>query len=158
MPGEDNRIRAFSDRVCDRAPHRLNRILKIKSTGKLRPEPKRHARRCDSNNRDPDSVDFLQQIRPDLGELVLRICELACVPAPLLPASARLAAWALVWAEAAWAVAGRTSPLPALPLLLLCEGYPMGPGAAQRELGLLPRPLDRTLADAIAWYRGRRAG
>jgi hypothetical protein len=87
--------------------------------------------------------------------LCRRICELASVPPPRWPASARLAAWALLWAEAAWAVAGAASPLPALPLLLLCDGYPMEPGPAQRELGLRLRPLDATLADAIAWYRGR---
>jgi dihydroflavonol-4-reductase len=88
--------------------------------------------------------------------LCRRICELAGVPPPPFPASARLAAWALVWTEAAWAAGGRPSPLPALPALLLCDSYPMEPGPAQRALGLRPRPLDRTLADAIAWHRGRQ--
>jgi nucleoside-diphosphate-sugar epimerase len=43
--------------------------------------------------------------------------------------------------------------LPAIGPLLVLDGYPMAPSADQRALGVLPRPLDDTLRDAIAWYR-----
>jgi hypothetical protein len=43
--------------------------------------------------------------------------------------------------------------VPALGSLLVLDGYPLQPGPEQRALGVLPRPLDDTLRDAIAWYR-----
>jgi dihydroflavonol-4-reductase len=85
--------------------------------------------------------------------LAARVCDLAGVPAPRLQVSARLAAGAALWAEAAWAFVGRPSPLPTIGLLLILDGYPMQPSAEQRALGALPRPLDETLRDSIAWYR-----
>lgn len=85
--------------------------------------------------------------------LAARICNLAGVPAPRLRVPARLAAGGALWAEAAWAVLGRPSPLPAIGPLLILERYPTGPSAGQRALGVLPRPLDETLRDSIAWYR-----
>jgi dihydroflavonol-4-reductase len=85
--------------------------------------------------------------------LAARVCDLAGVPAPRLQVSARVAAGAALWAEAAWAFVGRPSPLPTIGLLLILDGYPMRPSAEQRALGALPRPLDETLRDSIAWYR-----
>jgi nucleoside-diphosphate-sugar epimerase len=85
--------------------------------------------------------------------LATRVCNLAGVPAPRLHVSARLAAGAALWGEAAWAFVGRPSPLPTIVLLLILDGYPMRPSAEQRALGAMPRPLDETLRDSIAWYR-----
>jgi dihydroflavonol-4-reductase len=84
--------------------------------------------------------------------LAARLCHLARVPAPRLQVSARLAAGGALWAEAAWAFFGHPSPLPAIGLLLILDSYPMQPSLEQRALGALPRPLDETLRDSIAWY------
>ena len=85
--------------------------------------------------------------------LAARVCAFAGVPAPRLRVSARLVAGGALWAEAAWALAGRPSPLPVIGQLLLLEGYPMRPSMGQRALGAMPRPLDETLRDSIAWYK-----
>lgn len=85
--------------------------------------------------------------------LARRVCALAGAAAPRLRVPARLAAAGALWAEAAWAVLGRPSPLPAIGPLLVLDGYPMATSAEQRALGVPPRPLDDTLRDAIAWYR-----
>jgi dihydroflavonol-4-reductase len=85
--------------------------------------------------------------------LAARVCHLAGAPAPRLQVSARLAAGGALWAEAAWAFFGHPSPLPAIGLLLILDSYPMQPSVEQRALGALPRPLDDTLRDSIAWYR-----
>jgi dihydroflavonol-4-reductase len=86
-------------------------------------------------------------------KLAARVCDLAGVSAPRLSVSARLAAGAALWAETVWALLGRPSPFPALGPLLILESYPMYPSAEQLALGALPRPLDETLRDSIAWYR-----
>ena len=86
--------------------------------------------------------------------LALRVCQLAGVAAPRRRLPARLAAGAMLATEAGWAVLGWPSPVPALGSLLVLDGYPMQPGLVQRALGVVPRPLQDTLHDAIAWYRG----
>jgi hypothetical protein len=48
---------------------------------------------------------------------------------------------------------GMPAPFPSLPALLLCEARATGIAEQQRALGVLPRPLEETLRDAIAWYR-----
>lgn len=85
--------------------------------------------------------------------LVARICHLAGVSAPRFKVSARLAAGGALWAETVWALVGQPSPLPTIGLLLILDGYATQPSAEQRALGVLPRPLDETLRDSIAWYR-----
>jgi dihydroflavonol-4-reductase len=89
--------------------------------------------------------------RTDL--LAARVCTLARASAPRLRVPARLAVAGVLCAEAGWALIGRSSPLPAIGPLLVLDGYAMPPSAEQRALGVLPRPLDETLRDAIAWYR-----
>lgn len=86
--------------------------------------------------------------------LAARVCALAGVAAPRPRLPARLAAGAMLWTEAGWALLGRPSPVPALGSLLVLDGYPAQPGALQRKLAVVPRPLDDTLRDAIGWYRG----
>ena len=87
--------------------------------------------------------------------LSARACSIAGVRPPRLRGSARAAATLAYWAERAFTLTGRRAPFPSLPALLLCEARAMGLGTEQRALGALPRPLDETLSDSIAWYRGR---
>ena len=89
--------------------------------------------------------------RTDL--LARRVCALAGAASPRLRMPTRLAVAGTLWAEAAWAALGRPSPLPAIGPMLLLDGYRMPPSADQLALGVVPRPLDETLRDAIDWYR-----
>jgi nucleoside-diphosphate-sugar epimerase len=88
-----------------------------------------------------------------VDDLAARACAIAGVRAPRLRASTRVGAALSYWAEAAFGLAGRRSPVPALPMLLVRYSYPMEPSAAQRQLGGSVRSLSATLRDAIAWYR-----
>ena len=85
--------------------------------------------------------------------LALQVCRLAGVAAPRRRLPGLLAAGSLLGAEAAWALLGRPSPVPALGSLLVLDAYAQAPGALQQALGVQPRPLDDTLRDALAWYR-----
>jgi len=85
--------------------------------------------------------------------LIAEICRIGGARPPRLRASTTLSAAAAYWAEAAWALVGRSSPFPALPLLLLCASHAMQPTADQQWLGIRPRPLQQTLRAAIDWYR-----
>lgn len=87
-----------------------------------------------------------------MARLVTAACRMHGVAPPRLRGSTRLGAALTYLAEAAYGAAGRTSPVPALPLLLFRYGYPMEPGAEQRALGVVARPLSETLRDAIDWY------
>ena len=61
----------------DRAPDRLNRILKIDPVSKFRSKPKRHARRRDSDNGKLDPLDLLQNERLNFREWMFRIGKFA---------------------------------------------------------------------------------
>lgn len=91
----------------------------------------------------------------DIGAdaLSARACALVGRRPPVFRASARVTAAAAYGTEWLLSAAGLPAPFPSLPALLLCEARATGVGAWQRALGVLPRPLDETLRDAIAWYR-----
>src|SRR6266508_1464620 len=77
MPSKNNRICALSLRFRDRAPDGLNWILKIDPVGKFRSKPKRHPRRCDSDNSKLDPGNLLQNERLNPGEWVFCIGKFA---------------------------------------------------------------------------------
>lgn len=85
--------------------------------------------------------------------LSARACALVGRRPPVLRASARVTAAAAYGTEWLLSAAGLPAPFPSLPALLLCEARATGVGESQRALGVLPRPLDETLRDSIAWYR-----
>ena len=85
--------------------------------------------------------------------LATLVCTLAGASAPRLRLPTRWLVAGALCAEAGWALLGRPSPLPAIAPLLVLDAYPMPPGAEQRALGVIPRPLEETLRDAIGWYR-----
>lgn len=86
-------------------------------------------------------------------EVAALVCRLAGVAAPRRRLPGRLAAAGLGWTEAGWALLKWPSPVPVLGPLLLLDSHPMQPGPAQRAMGVQPRALQQTLADALAWYR-----
>lgn len=89
------------------------------------------------------------------GSLATRICQIgqASVPAPRLRLPPRGTLALALAAEATLGLARRASPSPSLATMLVNECYWTAPGTAQRGLGVWPRPLSVTLADAIDWYR-----
>lgn len=88
-----------------------------------------------------------------ISSLFARICEAGGARPPALSAPASLAALAATVNDALLSRAGRPTSQAALAALLVLQQGPTSPSRAQRDLGLHPRPLSRTIADAIAWYR-----
>lgn len=85
--------------------------------------------------------------------LAARICELGDARPPALRGSSLLGAAGLFWAESLFAIAGRESPWPSLPMLLTAVSRQMDVSPEQRALGIQPRDLEDTLRDAVSWYR-----
>lgn len=86
-------------------------------------------------------------------ELFSWICEIGGARPPRLFAPASLGVLTGYWTEMLLTMLGQESPLPALAAMLTYTHEWQTPGAAQRELGIVPRPLSATLLDAIRWYR-----
>jgi dihydroflavonol-4-reductase len=81
-------------------------------------------------------------------DLFERVAELSGVRHPLLVLPREAGALARA-AEAA----GLPSPVSAEGLVLMAQNWRYSSAKARRELGYRARPLDRTLADTIDWYR-----
>ena len=101
--------------------------------------------------RAPQLPIFGHNIRVD--ELSEQICDMAGVPAPRLKAPLMMTLAGAYWAETAAAMVGRKSAWPSLPMLLTGAGHAVEISPAQQALGVAPRALSQTLADALAWYR-----
>lgn len=87
-----------------------------------------------------------------LRALVRLVCGLRAVPEPRLSVPSGLGTAGLYAIETAYALAGRKTPWPSLPMLLLDASYAAAPSPLQRRLHPTLRPLEETLEDAIAWY------
>lgn len=87
-----------------------------------------------------------------IGHLAEVACDMFGVAPPRLNASTRLGAALAYVGEAAFGALGRTSPLPALPFLLMRYSYPMRALPEQVALAGSPRPFLESLRDAIDWY------
>ncbi len=81
------------------------------------------------------------------------ICEIGGAAPPRIVAPITLGLIAAYWSEIALGAIGLPPPLPALAPMLTMLHDPFDPSTIQTELGIVPRPLSRTLADAIEWYR-----
>jgi dihydroflavonol-4-reductase len=81
------------------------------------------------------------------------LCEIGGVAPPRLVAPISLAVIATYLSEIALSTLGLRPPLPALAPMLTMLLDSFDPGRVQAELGITPRPLSATLADAIEWYR-----
>jgi dihydroflavonol-4-reductase len=81
------------------------------------------------------------------------ICEIGGRKPPRLSIPAGLGVFPAYAVEALQALTGQPVPIPALSVMLLCQHEGLAPSAAQQELGLVPRPLSKTLHDTIQWYR-----
>ena len=86
-------------------------------------------------------------------QLFSRVCEIAGVTRSVFrtPSSLALAGTYLV--EVMSRMIGQQAPLPSVALVILATfDFAIGESALL-ELGITPRPLSETLADAIKWYR-----
>jgi dihydroflavonol-4-reductase len=88
-----------------------------------------------------------------IAALYAWICEIGGVAPPRVVAPITLGAMATYWTEMAFGAIGLPPPLPALAPMLTMLHDSFDPGPVQTELGIVLRPLSRTLVEAIEWYR-----
>ena len=104
-------------------------------------------------------LDFPNRKIPAFGhnlcvsELAGQICRFENVPSPRIKVPSLVGLAGLYWIETACAMAGRQTPWPSLPMLLVEASYAADPSPQQKALLPRLRPLETTLRDAIAWYR-----
>lgn len=88
------------------------------------------------------------------GALYQRMAEFVGARAAPYPVPTDWAVRASQLAEMAWSATGVRAPLASIVPILFSEQRHISPSTTQRELGLELRPLDETLRDTVAWYRG----
>ncbi len=88
-----------------------------------------------------------------LDTIVARVSELAGVPGPRFSVPASVTMAGALALRAGSGVFGRASAQWLLGALLLRASTACPTGDRQREMGIYPRPLSQTLADAVDWYR-----
>jgi len=91
-----------------------------------------------------------------MDELVHRIADLGDVARPVA-IDPGFAVAAGIWLEGVFALMGRHAPTGVCAAPVVADGWPMGTSAHIRALGVEPRPLEETLADAVRWRRARDA-
>ena len=87
------------------------------------------------------------------AELYSLICELGEVPPLRVSTPASLALAGAYAMELMLAAIGEKPPLPAGGMMMATLFDYMVPGRELEELGVIPRPLSETVAEAIKWYR-----
>jgi nucleoside-diphosphate-sugar epimerase len=87
-----------------------------------------------------------------LDDLARLIARFAGAPLPM-SVDARLAEGLGLWFEGLWALVGHPAPVAFCAVPVVADAWPMGPSDQLRSLGLEPRPLERTIADAVHWHR-----
>lgn len=90
-----------------------------------------------------------------LTDLADRICAMAGGSAPRLKVPTVLGLASLYWMETAFALGGRRTPWPSLPMLLVAASARAEPSRQQCDLHPRLRPPEKTLRDAVDWY-GKR--
>lgn len=86
-------------------------------------------------------------------DLYSLICAIGGVPAPRFIAPARPTMGIAYLAETLYQLAGRQTPLPTGGMMLAAAFDYMPKSNALTALGITPRQLSTTIADAIDWYR-----
>ena len=84
--------------------------------------------------------------------LMKRVCKFGGVKSPSFRTPTLFGVAGLYWMEAAFAVAGKSSPWPSLPLLLVSAGKEEAQSPEQLALGITPRALDDTIEESVQWY------
>lgn len=87
------------------------------------------------------------------NEMYSLICEIGGVPPPRFSTASRLAIAGAYVAELMWGAVDEKTPLPAGGMMMATLFDYMPPSEQLQELGITPRPLSETIADAIEWYR-----
>ena len=86
-------------------------------------------------------------------ELFKLICELGGAPPPIFGLSPLVSAMGSLSLEIGLSLVRQRNPMPSLSLMLAEEFSNLPIALRQFELGIEPRPLSATIADAIRWYR-----
>ncbi|WP_259956166.1 NAD-dependent epimerase/dehydratase family protein [Sulfitobacter mediterraneus] len=88
-----------------------------------------------------------------LRDLATQICAITGAAPPRLEVPSLMGLAGLYWMETAFALTGRQSPWPSLPMMLVSASYAATPTAQQLDLHPNLRPLPQTLQDAVQWYQ-----
>jgi len=86
-------------------------------------------------------------------QLFSLVCAATATAPPVWKIPANLSVLPSLWAEFAWAVVNRPSPVPSLVPMLLSEQDWVSTSSEQPGLEATRRPLQATIADAVSWYR-----
>lgn len=86
-------------------------------------------------------------------ELYSLICEIGGVPRPRISTATSLALAGAYAMELLSGAIGEKARLPAGGMMMATLFDYMIPGRELQELGVIPRPISETIADAIKWYR-----
>src|SRR5208282_405440 len=86
-------------------------------------------------------------------DLYALVCELGGVPTPRLGASSSLAIFGSYWTEIMFKLLGQQTPIISAGMMMATAIDYLVPDQTLTKLGITPRPLSETIADAIRWYR-----
>ena len=87
------------------------------------------------------------------NEMYSLICEIGGVPPPRVSVAPSFAIAGAYLAELMWGAVDEKTPLPAGGMMMATLFDSMPASEQLQELGIIPRPLRETIADAIEWYR-----
>lgn len=86
-------------------------------------------------------------------DLFTLICELGGVPPPTFSMTPLISGMGSLSLEIMLGLVRQRTPIPSISLMLANEFSDLPVAVRQFELGIEPRPLSSTIADAIKWYR-----
>ncbi len=81
------------------------------------------------------------------------ICEMGGVPIPRFATATSLAMFGSYWTEVMFSMLGQQTPIISAGMMMATAIDYLDAGSVLEELGITPRPLSETIADAIQWYR-----
>jgi dihydroflavonol-4-reductase len=87
------------------------------------------------------------------NDLYNLVCQLGGVAAPRITAPSNLAMMAMYGAEVLFSALGQQTPVISGGLMMAAAFDYLVPDQTMPTLGVTPRPLPETIADAIGWYR-----
>ena len=87
------------------------------------------------------------------SDLYALICQMGNVPMPPYAPSATLAALGSYWTEVAFNILGQQTPIISAGMMMATAFDYLESSRLSNAPGVVPRPLEQTIVDAIKWYR-----
>ena len=81
------------------------------------------------------------------------ICRMGSVPVPRFATATNLATVGSYWTEVMFSMLGQQTPMISGGMMMATAFDYLEASGIRNELGVVPRPLAETIADAITWYR-----